>query len=250
MWGAGGLLILLTIWQIIAASGFVSTAFLPRPFAAFSAFGAGIVDGTLLSRLLDTTVRMLEGWLLAGLIGIALGTLIALSASARAYLQPTLEFLRPLPAPALVPLAIGLLGLGPQMVLAVIVFGSLWPPMLATISGVTMVEPRLVEVGRMLQLSRTAFLMKIGLRSAAADIVAGLRVSLSIALILSVLGEMLAGQEGLGELILLAARSFRAQDLYAAILMLSLLGMALNAALRSVERLIRNDVDDATIDSI
>jgi sulfonate transport system permease protein len=132
-----------------------------------------------------------------------------LSTLLRDLLQPTLEFLRPLPAPAIIPLAIALLALGPSMVLLVMVFGSIWAPMLSTIQGLSLIEPRLNEVSRMLGMSRAAFIWKIGLPSALPDILAGLRVSISIALNLAVLGEMLAGQEGLGQTILLSARSFR-----------------------------------------
>jgi hypothetical protein len=117
---------------------------------------------------------LLQGWLLASMLGVAIGSVIGLSPSLRELLQPTLEFLRPLPAPAIIPLAIALLGLGPAMVLLVIVFGSIWAPMLSTIQGLSLIEPRLGEVSRMLGMSRSAFIW-----SALPDILAGLRVSVS-----------------------------------------------------------------------
>jgi ABC-type nitrate/sulfonate/bicarbonate transport system permease component len=115
------------------------------------------------------------------------------------------------------------------------VFGSIWPPMLSTIQGLSLIEPRLNEVSRMLGMSRAAFIWKIGLPSALPDILAGLRVSVSIALILAVLGEMLAGQVGLGQTILLAARSFRSYDMFAGLILLSVLGISANLLLRWLE---------------
>jgi sulfonate transport system permease protein len=230
-----GLLAIFGIWQLISISGLVSTAFMPAPSDALDSLRLGLADGSLARGFLATSIRLLQGWLLASLLGVALGAVIGLSTPLRELLQPTLEFLRPLPAPALVPLAIALLGLGPSMVLLVMVFGSIWPPMLSTIQGLSLIEPRLNEVSRMLGMSRAAFIWKIGLPSALPDILAGLRVSVSIALILAVLGEMLAGQVGLGQTILLAARSFRSYDMFAGLILLAVLGISANLLLRLLE---------------
>lgn len=233
--GTLGLVSVFVVWQAVAMSGLVSRAFLPSVPATAEALVSGISRGSLLPDLAATTMRMIEGWLVSGLIGVAIGACLGLSRGLRRYCLPTLEFLRPLPAPAIVPLMISLLGLGPRMVLVVVVFGSLWPPLLATLAGFSLVEPRLDEVSRLLGLTRMQFIWKIGLPSALPDIIAGMRVSLALALILSVLGEMLAGQVGLGEAVLLAARSFRSPDLFAGITLLSGLGVAANVLLVAVE---------------
>jgi ABC-type nitrate/sulfonate/bicarbonate transport system permease component len=233
--GVLGLLAIFAVWQLMSLSALVSPAFLPAPSAAFESLGRGLADGSLVKGFLATSIRLLQGWLLASVLGIALGAIIGLSAPLRELLQPTLEFLRPLPAPAIIPLAIALLGLGPSMVLLVMVFGSIWPPMLSTIQGLSLIEPRLNEVSRMLGMSRAAFIWKMGLPSALPDILAGLRVSVSIALILAVLGEMLAGQAGLGQTILLSARSFRSYDMFAGLILLSVLGISANLLLRLLE---------------
>jgi ABC-type nitrate/sulfonate/bicarbonate transport system permease component len=115
------------------------------------------------------------------------------------------------------------------------VFGSIWAPMLSTIQGLSLIEPRLTEVSRMLGMSRAQFIWKMGLPSALPDILAGLRVSISVALILAVLGEMLAGQRGLGQTILLSARSFRSYDMFAGLILLSVLGISANLLLRLIE---------------
>lgn len=154
----------------------------------------------------------------------------------RVYVEPILEFLRPLPASAVMPLAIAFLGLTDAMVLAVIAFGALWPMLLATVHGFAAVEPRLYQVGRALGLSRLDVIWKIALPSAMPDILAGMRVGLSIALILAVVGEMLASRPGLGQVILLAARSFQSADLYAGVIVLGFLGYISGKILTTVER--------------
>ena len=77
----------------------------------------------------------MEGWVVASIAGVAMGALIGSSATARAYIGPTLEFLRPLPASAVIPVAIAMFGLTPAMALGVIGFGSIWPMLLATVHG-------------------------------------------------------------------------------------------------------------------
>jgi ABC-type nitrate/sulfonate/bicarbonate transport system permease component len=227
---------LLATWSVASHGGWVSAVFLPTPMAAVHSLRDGWLGGELASFTLATAGRMLVGWLLASLAGVALGALIGSSAAARAWLQPTLEFVRPLPASAVMPLAISLFGLGPTMVLTVVAFGAMWPVLLATVHGFASVHERLCEVAQALQLSRTAFVWKVGLPNALPDIVAGMRLAMTVALIISVVGEMLASQPGLGQAILLAARSFRASELFAGVMLLGAIGFASNALLALAER--------------
>ena len=234
--GLAGLAVVILLWHLVTAGGLVSKAFLSSPSATWDALVRGLASGDLTGQLMATVLRMLNGWLLASVVAIALGSLIGISATARAYLRPTLAFARSLPASAVIPVAISLVGLSPSMVLGVIVFGSVWPTLLATVQGFATVEPRLKDVAQVLHLSRAAFIWKIGLPNAVPDIVAGMRLSLTVALILAVIGEMLSGQEGLGTAILLAARAFRAPELYAGIALLGLIGLVSSHGLLLVER--------------
>ena len=145
-----------------------------------------------------------------------------------------LEFIRPIPASSVMPIAIAIFGLSPGMVLAVVAFGSVWPVLLATVHGFSAIEPRLDEVSRVLRLSRPAFIWKMGLPNALPDIFAGLRLSLTVSLILAVVGEMLSSQHGLGLAILLAARSYRSADLFASVALLGAIGYASNAMLQAL----------------
>ncbi|GAA0741484.1 ABC transporter permease [Ideonella azotifigens] len=226
---------MLGLWWLASHLGWMNRAFLPTPEAAFGALGDGFTGGSLGSDTLATVGRMLLGWGLASLCGVVLGALIGSSEAARRWLQPTLEFMRPLPASALMPLAIALFGLSAGMVLAVVAFGAMWPVLLATVHGFGALHGRLREVGRALQLSRRAFVAQVGLPHAMPDILAGMRLSMTISLIVSVVGEMLASQPGLGQAILLAARSYQASELFAGVMLLGGIGFASNAALAAAE---------------
>jgi len=222
-------------WQEIANARLVSPVFLPGPDRAWAALIRGLQTGVLAAKWLGTVERMLVGWLLASIVGVIVGALIGVLPTARAYLSPTLELLRPLPASAVVPLAIALLGLSEGMVLTVIAFGALWPMLLATVHGFAAVEPRLYEVGRLLGMSRMAVIRKIALPNSVPDIVAAMRLGLTLALILAVVGEMLTSRDGLGNWVLLAARSFRAADLFAGVILLGFTGLVSSVALASLE---------------
>jgi ABC-type nitrate/sulfonate/bicarbonate transport system permease component len=229
-------LALLGLWWLATGKDWVSPIFLPGPVATWHALTEGLLQGELLRLTRGTIERMFYGWALASVVGIALGAMIGISPSLRAWLQPMLEVIRPLPASAIMPVAIALIGLSPAMVLVVIAFGAVWPVLLATVHGFASIEPRLYEVSRVLRLSPLAFVFKIGLPNALPDALAGMRISLTVALILAIVGEMLASQEGLGQAILLAARPFRSADLFAGVVLLGLIGFVSNALLGLAER--------------
>ena len=236
----GLLATLLALWWVATHAVWVSRVFIPTPEATVASLRDGLLRGELAAQTLATVWRMGVGWGLACAVGVLLGTLVGLSAAARAWIAPTLEFIRPLPASAVMPLAISIFGLSGGMVLAVVAFGAMWPVLLATVHGLASVHMRLREVAQALQLPRRDFVWKIGLPNALPDILSGMRLSMTVALIVSVVGEMIASQPGLGQAILLAARSFQASELFAGIVLLGAIGFVSNAGLALAEhRLLR-----------
>jgi len=238
VWRAASLVVLAGLvfaWNEVAAHKWVSPVFLPTPLHAWNALGHGFAHAELGVKLLGTVEHMLGGWVIASVLGIALGALIGSSRHARDYIGPTLEFLRPLPASAVIPVAIAMFGLTTDMALGVIGFGAIWPMLLATVHGFAAVEPRLSEVARALGLSPWQRIVKISLPSAAPDILGGLRLSLTVALILAVVCEMIAGLDGLGQWVLLAARAYRSADIFAGVILLGAVGVVANASLSLIE---------------
>ena len=229
----GGAFVL--VWQVLSNAHVISPVYFPGPDRTWTALTTGFANGTLPAQLWQTVQRMLVGWLLASLIGVVLGALIGMSKPARTYLGPTLEFLRPLPASAVIPLGIAFFGLSDGMVLGVIAFGALWPTLLATVHGFAAVEPCLYEVSRALGMSRLAVVWKIALPSSLPDILGGMRLSLTVSLILAIVGEMLASRTGLGMGILVAARTFHAPDTFAGVVLLGILGYAAAQGLFALE---------------
>jgi len=231
----GFALSLILAWQVLADLRLISPIFFPSPARAAAVLVARFADGSIWTPLVATGLRMLFGWLLASLIGILIGAAIGSSRITRLLLEPTLEFLRPLPASAMIPVAVLFLGLSNAMSLSVIAFGAIWPVLLASVHGFSTVQPELRQVSDVLGFGRGAFLRKIALPSALPDIMAGLRVSLAISLILAVVTEMQASLPGLGWEIFYAQRVYRSPDLYAGLILLGVMGYCANHLLMRFE---------------
>jgi ABC-type nitrate/sulfonate/bicarbonate transport system permease component len=227
---------LLAIWQVLANMNLISPVFFPPPSRAIAELVERLIDGSAYPPILATCMRMLFGWVCASILGIVLGAVIGSSRIGRDYLEPTLEFMRPLPASAIIPVAILFLGLTNQMSVAVIAFGAIWPVLLSSVYGFSSIQGRLQEVSAVLGLSRTEYLRKIAIPSAMPDILSGIRVSLAISLILAVVTEMQASLPGIGRDIFMAQRSFRSVDLYGGLIVLGVIGFTVNYALVAFEK--------------
>jgi ABC-type nitrate/sulfonate/bicarbonate transport system permease component len=185
--------------------------------------------------LVPSLVRLLVGWSIAIVVGVAVGTVIGLSARARDYVDPIIQFLRAIPPPTLLVLFIVVLGIGDAMKIAMIAFGVVWPILINTADGVGSVEALQRDTGRAFRISRLDQLILIILPSAGPKIFAGLRISLSIAVILMVISELYAATDGVGFQLVQAQRGFRTLDVWATIVLLGMIGYTLNAILAAVE---------------
>ena len=231
---------LLAAWQVLAEIRVISPVYFPPPSRAIEELWSRLADGRAWPSIQATSLRMLFGWFFASLLGIVLGAAIGSSRLARDVLEPTLDFIRPLPASAIIPVAILFLGLSDQMSIAVIAFGAIWPVLLSSVYGFSSIHGRLQEVSAVLGFSRIEFLRKIAIPSATPDIISGVRVSLAISLILAVVTEMQASLPGIGRDIFMAQRNFRSADLYAGLILLGIIGFSVNYALVAFEtRLLR-----------
>ena len=223
-------------WQLLALLANDPVSWPPFSEVVARLWSAWVTDpAAWTDAVAPSLARLLAGWAGAVVAGVAIGTLLGLSATARDYLGPAISFLRAIPPPALLPLFIVLLGIGDGMKAAIIGFGAVWPILLNTADGVASVEPLQRDTARAYRIGFGDQLLRIILPAAAPKIFAGLRISLSIAVILMVISEMVATVDGVGFALVQAQRSFRTLDVWAAILVLGVIGFALNAALAAVE---------------
>ncbi|WP_328301806.1 ABC transporter permease [Actinomycetospora sp. NBC_00405] len=230
-------------WEIAARAA--PSAFFPPPSAiavsGWRTWFSGppsrlfLTEGAV-ADVLPSLARLLGGWALAAVVGIVLGLALGRSRRASEYLAPLLAFARAIPPPVVIPVFLILFAAGTPMQLATIVFGVLWPVLLNTADGAAAVDPVKIDTAEVYGVGGLRRVREVILPAAAPRIFAGLRVSLALALILMVISELVASTNGLGHQLVLAQRGFDFTAMWAAIVLLGVLGYGLNAALLGVER--------------
>jgi ABC-type nitrate/sulfonate/bicarbonate transport system permease component len=224
----------LVIWYFASAT---STSFYFPPFGdMLSRFKDIWLGSGFVTDAVPSLTRMAMGYGIAAVGGIAVGTAIGLSRWTDRLFGPLVEFLRALPSVVLIPFGIVVFGVDTTMKVFVIALGCSFPVILNTVDGVRSVDSTLLDVARTFRFNRGERLWKVTLPSASPQIFAGLRASLSLALILMVVSEMIASTNGIGYAILQSQRLFAVTDMWAGILALGILGYVINAILVMVER--------------
>lgn len=227
-------LTLLAIWWIVSER---RHSFYYPPLRTI---GASFVHTWLARRmgsdLLPSLIRFSLGFWIAAAVGVALGFAIGLIPPFRKATSGIIEFLRFIPPPVLIPMGILLLGTGITEKLFVIVFGAVWPILLNTADGVLAIEPTLSEVARVHRLSTRDRILGIVIPGASPQIFTGFRVALPVALILTVLTEMVGASNGVGFLTLQAQQSFAIPEMWAGILLLGVFGFIINQGLLVAEQ--------------
>lgn len=180
--------------------------------------------------------RLLLGFGLAAAGSVAIGVAIGRSRRFGEYVEPIIHFVRAVPPPAFLPLFIILLGIEDVQKVVLIAVGVFPPILLNTIDGVRAIDPQQFETAAVLQIGWRRRITHVILPAAAPKIFAGLRISMSIAVILMVISELFAATDGLGFRILQSSRQYRYVELWAGIVVLGLVGTLLNGLLVAVER--------------
>lgn len=222
--------------EIAIRFGLVNMALTPSPSMVLFTTYQIIAAGSLWEPLGTTLYLLFVAYFLGSFLAVASGLLMGRFEPLHDLFEPLVEFLRPLPKPALLPPLILFLGLGDPMKLTIVGMGVFFPVLVNTIQGVRGTDPVQINVARTFGHSRSNALFRVVLPSALPMIFAGLRVSLGLGLILVVVAEMLAGTGGVGYLIIDMQRSFQVAKMYAWILILAVLGFALNDLFLRLER--------------
>jgi ABC-type nitrate/sulfonate/bicarbonate transport system permease component len=233
----GVLALALVFWKL--ATEWADSRFFPPPDEVFATlWNDWILDwsDSWSQNLAPSLRRLLSGYVLAAVVSITLGVAIGRSRHLGDYVEPIINFVRAIPPPALLPLFIVLLGIEDNMKIVLIATGVFAPILLNTIEGVRTIDPLYVDTARAYRISRIRRITHVILPAAAPKVFAGLRISMSIAVILMVISELVAATDGVGFRILQSQRLFQMEELWAGIVVLGLLGVFLNAMLGLVER--------------
>ena len=234
--GVALMIALLVLWELSASLKWIDSP-LWLPFSTvLAAAWRELTQGNLIANFWASLKRMFVGYALATLVGVGLGLMMGYFRFCYRLLEPLIEALRPIPSPAYIPIAILFLGIGDEMKVFTIMLGCVFPILLNTYSGVRAVDPVQINTGRTFGLNRLQILWQIVVPSSAPYIFTGMRISLAVALILTVISEMVAANDGIGYFILYMQRSFRVAPMYAGIIALAVVGYALNQLFLLIER--------------
>lgn len=187
------------------------------------------------ANLLPSVARMLAGWAVAALAGITLGVAIGRLPLLADLTEPVVHFARAVPPPALVPVFLFVFNIGTPMELASITFGVIWPVLLNSIDGARNVHPGYLETARAFRVPAVTRLTRVILPGAAPKILAGLRLSLALALVMMIVSEFVGSTNGIGREMLQDQSLFNVPGMWGVIVLLGLLGVLLNAALTLAE---------------
>jgi ABC-type nitrate/sulfonate/bicarbonate transport system permease component len=226
----------LGVWELISRTGVISERDLPAMSTSFRALGEFLRSGAFWHELLQTVRGWALGLGIATILAVPIGIVLGSSDfAARAFRVP-IEFLRPIPSAALIPLLFLTLGTNLKSEVFLAAFGAFWPLLVQTMYGVRDVDPLALDTGRSFGLGRFERLYRITLPSATPYIATGLRISSTVALILAFTAELFMGIPGLGQAVNLAQSYGLTDQLYALALATGFLGVAIHILFAAIER--------------
>jgi NitT/TauT family transport system permease protein len=226
------------VLEFITSLGLVPAIYLPRASTVVARMAELMVDPKFLKQVLATLEAWAIGLALATLISVPLGILIGTSELAYKMTSPVIEFMRPIPSVALIPLAILLWGQGFSMKIILVAYATTWPILFNTVYGVHDVDPIAVQTARCFGLKRRAILWRISFPSAAPLIFTGIRISAAIGLIVVIGSELLASADsGIGSYILFVSLNGGHMDsVLAGAAIAGIVGVIINSLLGMIDR--------------
>lgn len=234
--GLTGLALFLVLLEVLPRAGVVNQTYLP-PFSEMArALGSQISTGAFWSALVATLRGWAIGLAIAMVAGVVLGIVIGSAGWLRDATASTIEFLRPIPSVALIPLAVLMFGTDMRSTLILVVYASFWQVLLQVLYGVQDVDPVAHETARSYGFSRLTQVRTVIWPTALPFVMTGFRLAASVALILEITGELIIGSPGLGRQIGVAQSSGAVDTMYALVIVTGILGVAMNTAARAAEK--------------
>jgi NitT/TauT family transport system permease protein len=224
-----GLAVFMILWQLVSDSGLVPQKFVPS-LRDIGAHVVSLLSSTdFYTSLYATLARSMIGLLIAVAVSLGLAFIAGHFPLVRRALEPLVDILRSLPPPVLVPLLIFVIGIGPELLYFVVIFGSMWPTYISASSAFATVEPVQVNTARSLGLGSWQIMWQVRLPAAMPEIFTGIRLSASISVLSTVASEMILGRDGLGALIYNTGFSMLWSEMYALLFVIGIIGIVMNA---------------------
>jgi sulfonate transport system permease protein len=229
-------LVLLLAWECFARLGALSPQVLPAPSKVLVTAWNLVQEGRLLSDLGSSLLRAVAGFVIGGGIGFTLGTLVGFSRLAEALLDRSVQMVRAVPFLAALPLVIVWFGVDEGGKVFLVSLGVMFPIYINTVLGIRQVDPKLVELARVIGLSNWMLIRRIILPGALPSILAGVRYALTVAWLALVIAETIATTSGIGALAMDAREFLQTDVILLTIVIYAGIGVASDAIARALER--------------
>jgi NitT/TauT family transport system permease protein len=233
--GWTALVLVLGLWQLAGSAGWVNPLFLPPPSAIALAIWKLAMSGALWNHVSASVVRIGSGWILGTTAGVIVGFAIGLSSLARGVGITFISALFPIPKIALLPLLILWLGIGEEPKIATIALGVFFSTAISVYSGVDAVPRNLIRMAQSFGVPFASIVRRVIWPGALPSILAGFRITASVALLLVVSAEMIGAEFGIGAFVLQAGNLMQTDQLLAGVVMLSLFGLAVGKLINWLE---------------
>ena len=226
--------LVIALWQALVTFGYAPPTLLPSPELVFVRLAGQLVDAEFLGDVGITLFRLFAGFAIAVILGISIGLAAAVHPAVNAIVRPVVRVLAPVPKVALYPALLLLLGFDHASKITLVAADALFPILLATYYGASVVEQKLIWSAMAAGTPRYQILFKVVLPAAMPSILTGCRIGLVISCIVVFLAEMITSADGLGHLLVIAARNFQTVDMFVPLITISLLGLILNGMLHGL----------------
>lgn len=234
--GVAGVLIVLVGAETLSRTGIVNPDFLPPVTAMYAALFEMVGEGWFWEALWLTVRGWALGLAAAMALGIVIGFVIGSVPFLRRFTSSTIEFLRPIPSVALIPLVILLFGTQPQSAFVLVVYAAFWQVLVQVLYGVADVDPVARDTARSYQFGPIRIARSVIYPTALPYIMTAFRLGAAVALILEITAELVIGVDGLGRELGIAQSSGAVPETYALVIVIGLIGVAVNLLARFVER--------------
>lgn len=236
VYGAAGIAVLLLILELLPRLGIVNANYLPPVSSMFSALGSAVVTGGFWASVGTTVWTWGIGLGISLVAGIGLGMLLGTVTWLREFTSSTVEFLRPVPSVALIPVAVLLLGTGMTSTLLLVIYASFWQVLVQVMAGVQDVDPVVSDTARSYRFRALTRIRTVVWPTTLPFAMTGLRLAASVALVLTVTGELLISGDGIGGQVASARESGAVAPMYAYVIVAGVLGVIVNLLARFFER--------------
>ena len=234
--GLGGIAVLLLLWLVVSQAGLVEPLFLPSPTVVARAGLEQVSDGILLQDVRASVLRVIAGFGLSALVALPLGIAMGSNGVVCRLLEPLLGLLRYMPAPAFIPLLIIYFGLGELPKVLLIFIGTVFFNTLMIMDAVKFVPRELIETARTLGGRGLPILTRVVAPFIAPQVLDTYRINMASAWNLVIVAELVAATEGLGKRISLAQRFLRTDEIFVGLIMIGLIGLAIDLGFRFLMR--------------